>query len=168
MHNSKSVGRRSVKGYMHNSKTVGRRSVKDTCIIVRLWAEKISKGYMHNSKTVGEKISKGYMHNSKTLGREDQYRAAEVEITGNNSPGLWEEKLLNRSSCFWNVLLCLKSLIHLSNTVAKQYLFGPSGILMIYCELYDTVTDTQTGGRGPTGSYDITTKTCNYVHLNIF
>ncbi|CAC5370053.1 unnamed protein product [Mytilus coruscus] len=60
-----------------------------------------------------------------------------------------------------------KSPLHLSNTVGEK-LFGLSGILMIRCDLCDTVTDVQTGKRGPTGSYDINTKaTIGMIHAGI-
>ncbi|XP_071139647.1 uncharacterized protein, partial [Mytilus edulis] len=60
-----------------------------------------------------------------------------------------------------------KSPLHLSNTVGEK-LFGLSGIIMIRCDLCATVTDVQTGKRGPTGSYDINTKAAlGMIHAGI-
>ena len=47
--------------------------------------------------------------------------------------------------------------LHLTNTVGQR-LYGLGGILMIECELCQTVTDVHLGKRGPSGSYDINTK----------
>ncbi|XP_063408241.1 uncharacterized protein LOC134691604 [Mytilus trossulus] len=57
--------------------------------------------------------------------------------------------------------------LHLSNTVGEK-LFSLSGIIMIRCDLCATVTDVQTGKRGPTGSYDINTKAAlGMIHAGI-
>ncbi|CAG2218616.1 unnamed protein product [Mytilus edulis] len=96
-----------------------------------------------------------YFHNHTDI-------AAEAEITdplyGKQQSWGLGRRIVELDLLAVGMYCCIcKSPLHLSNTVGEK-LFGLSGIIMIRCDLCATVTDVQTGKRGPTGSYDINTK----------